>query len=53
MSDLVDWRRVELEVYRHPIRLELVRQVIPVLMLLLAAGIAFGYWWAWNALVGN
>ena len=40
---------VKVEVYMMPIRLELVREVIPLLGIVFSLGLLFGYLWAMKA----
>jgi hypothetical protein len=52
MADLVDWQRIEAEYYRNPIRMELVKQVIPLLGAAIFIGVMLGYGWAMKAFGG-
>jgi hypothetical protein len=40
---------VKVEVYLMPIRLRLIREVIPLLGLVFSLGLVFGYFWAMKA----
>ena len=40
---------VKVEVYLVPIRLRLIREVIPLLGLVFSLGLVFGYFWAMKA----
>ncbi len=40
---------VKVEVYMLPIRLKLVREVIPLLGIVFCLGLLFGYFWAMKA----
>jgi hypothetical protein len=40
---------VKVEVYLMPIRLQLIREVIPLLGLVFSLGLVFGYFWAMKA----
>jgi hypothetical protein len=40
---------VKVEVYLMPIRLRLIREVVPLLGLVFSLGLVFGYFWAMKA----
>ena len=40
---------VKVEVYMMPIRLRLIREVIPLLGIMFSLGLVFGYFWAMKA----
>ena len=45
MTDLVNWKRIEAEYYRNLIRMELVKQVIPLLGAAVFICLMLGYAW--------